>query len=419
MIEAILGPENTEIPVPKPDDDPDEKPDEKPNDTPEDPSVFSVSLDQNHVNAATLGIVVTVTCDQEWTAVLTDGSWGTLGEPETGEDNVSTFTIQLGFNPSEEARNNTLIVRSGNKEMRSPFSQGGTASFFSPGTLQLRGTQEGTVEFATGLDWTASAQEDWLQLLQAGGKGGETGVLRVAAKEEYVDLGQRSGSITVLFGGTYPLTLPVIQYQKDVVILSSPSVALDYTAQAFTVETDSNVDYSIRADAGWIHPDQTPRTRSLNHGVEGFTVEENPEREPRTGTVTFTGQTAEGTPVESVFTVTQEARHPFLWNTRCGIYQLNGTDVICYPNAWQTAVLKLPDGTFYFRLMNPESLSVHVLAGIPQTLSAGDRVSFTHLFYQETAEPKSSQAFTCTVIKVGDTLLWMQDDNGTGFVVKH
>ena len=415
LIEAILGTEETEIPVPKPDDEPDD-PDNPP--TPDDPDVFQVTLEQSHVNAATLAIVVTVTCDQEWTAVLTDGSWCELGEPVTGEDNVSTFSLLLGFNTSETARHNTLIVKSGNKETRHLFSQDGTAGLFTPGILQLRGTEAGTVTFTTSLDWTASAREDWLQLLQASGKAGEPGLLRVAARDEFVDVGFRRDTVTILFDGTYSLKVPVTQYQKDVVILGTESVALDYTAQSFTVETDSNVDYTIHADDDWIHPVTTPGTRSLNHGTDLFTVDENPLREPRIGSVTFMSVTADGAAMNSAFTVVQTARHPLLWHTACGLYGLDGKDIVCQPNSWQSSVRKLPDGTFSFRLLHPESLTVHALDGIPQGISAGDRVSFTYRFYLETATPQSSRVFTATVIRADDTRLWMEGEDGTGFVVK-
>jgi len=397
LIEQILGPE--------------EKPE---------PLVLTLALERETVDASFLQIPVTVHCNKDWSAKLENPDWGRIIQLEKAENFDGTLILDLGFNTGAEARTNTLIITSGDRQEQKSFRQGGTDELFTPVAVQLRGTGADTLRFTPRLDWTASVDpscSDWLEVKDAQGKAGALAALHIQAKEPFVDLGSRSGEIILVFDGQYRCHYPVSQYQKDVVLLDPEAVTLDFTEQVFTVGTDCNVDFTITCNASWLHEKILPRPRELNHSTTSFEAEENPGRFLRTATVSFSGTGADGAPVESVLTITQEARHPLLWNALPGIYGLQGKDIVYQPYHWQISRTRLPGGSCRYALLNPDGPNVYVVEGIPERLEKGQQANLSVLHYSTQDTPSFRQDYACTVLYEKDNLVWLLAQDGTGFVL--
>ena len=397
LIEQILGPEETTT-----------------------PTVLALALERETVDASFLQIPVTVHCNKDWSAKLENPDWGRIVQLEKADNFDGTLVLDLGFNTGAEARTNTLIITCEDKVEQKSFRQGGTDELFTPVAVQLRGTGADTLRFTPRLDWTASVDpscSDWLEIKDAQGKAGVPAALHIQAREPYIDLGSRSGEVILVFDGQYTCHYPISQFQKDVVLLDPEAVTLDFTEQVFTVGTDCNVDFSVSCSASWLHEKILPRPRSLNHSTTSFEAEENPDRAPRSATVTFVGNGADGSKVETVLSITQEARHPLLWNTLPGIYGLNGKDVVYQPYHWQISRTRLPGGSCSYALMNPSGPHVYVIEGIPESLEKGQQATLTVLHYAAQDTPSFQQDYACTVLYKNDKLTWLLAQDGTGFVL--
>lgn len=397
LIEQILGPEET----PK-------------------PTELALALERETVDASYLQIPVTVHCNKDWSAKLENPDWGRIIQLEKADNFDGTLILDLGFNTGAEARTNTLIITSSDRQEQKSFRQGGTDELFTPVAVQFRGTGADTLRFTPRLDWTASVDpscSDWLEIKDAQGKAGVPAALHIQPKEPFVDLGSRSGEIILVFDGQYTCHFPVSQYQKDVVLLDTESVSMDFTEQVFTVETDCNVDFSVNCSASWLHEKMQPRPRALNHSTTSFEAEENPSHLARSASVSFIGNGADGAKVETVLTITQEARHPLLWNVLPGIYGFNGKDVVYQPYHWQISRTRLPGGSCRYALMNPDGPDVYVIEGLPEGLEKGQQVSLAVLHYAAQDTPSLRQEYACTVLYKNDTRLWLLAQDGTGFVL--
>lgn len=406
LIEQILGPETPENP---------EKP--KENKT----TVLTLALERETVDASFLQIPVSIHCDQDWEATLENKEWGSITQIEKADNHDGTLILDLGFNTGAEARTNTLVITSGDKTAKKSFRQGGTDELFTPVTMHFRGTGVDTLRFTPRLAWTASIapdDADWLGINTAQGKAGAAAQLLIFARKPFIDCGSRTGNVVFVFDGKYTCQFPVSQYQKDVVLLDPESVTLDFTDQVFTIGTDCNVDFTVTCSASWLHEKVQQRPRSLNHSTTTFQADENPYRNPRTATVTFIGS-GEDSSVETVLTITQEARHPLLWNTLPGIYGLNGKDIVYQPGHWQISRTQIPGGTLNFALMNPDGPHVYVVQGIPQGMEKGQQATLTLLHYNASDSPALRQEYACTALYEQENMIWLLAQDGTGFVVKN
>lgn len=86
------------------------------------PSYLRVSLSNENLQADQTEITVTVECDWEWQATLSDTSWGGLGKVQQ-DGTTGTFKIILLVNDGDEPRTNTITVKSGQKVVEKTFTQ--------------------------------------------------------------------------------------------------------------------------------------------------------------------------------------------------------------------------------------------------------------------------------------------------------
>lgn len=162
-------------------------------------------------------------------------------------------------------------------------SEAGSAS------LDLSASGSWTAEFVNGRAY-------WCTLSQTEGKRGvATLTFSVLANGEY---DERSAS--VLFTcGKLQRTIVVTQKQRDALLLSGERVEMSADGGTFTIDVQSNIDFSHRIEedgSGWI---RTVSTKGLNKSTVTFSVDQNFSLDRRSGTVTFTGTT--GTEVVHVY----------------------------------------------------------------------------------------------------------------------
>ncbi len=178
----------------------------------------------------------------------------------------------------------------------------------TPKTVSVKAEGEAvTVAFSATMDWTATSSADWITLSPSSGKSGDI-KMTITAKEN-TSTSPRTATVTV--------SMPSIQV-SDVVTVSQaaaeviPDPTLTLSARETTVgaeggsaqiTVETNQTWSATSSAQWI---------SVNpaSGIAGkvsvvFTIEANPNLEPREGQITFTAGN-----LTEVFNLTQYAKKP-------------------------------------------------------------------------------------------------------------
>lgn len=346
------------------------------------PTVFEASLTEQQLNASQTEVTARITCDVKWTAKLADSSWGSISQTVMSDNNIGHVVLNLGFNEGKK-RSNTLLVTAGTVTKSLSFDQGGLEELIQPANIQLRGTQPATVSFKPGVDWKLTSDSPWLALPErTSGLAGVDASLSISAKEEFVDVGTRQGSVTFTFAGKYPVTVPVTQYQTDAIILEKDKVEIDYKANTLTLRVDSNLDYTVTSTANWVV--HQAATKALNVSQESFVIEANPTSTPRTGLVFFTGT---GGKTSAQLTVVQEGYDPILDNTTCGLYGIAGMNYTLQPNTMQVSRV-LSGNTYTYRIIEFSDLYICQVTGLPVV-----------------QEDESKCTLNLTVTRAGATLL--------------
>ena len=152
-------------------------------------------------------------------------------------------------------------------------SEAGTAS------LDLTASGSWTAEFVNGRAY-------WCSLSQTEGKRGvATLTFSVQSNGEYDER-----SAAVLFTcGKLKKTIVVTQKQRDALLLSSDRVEISADGGSFTIDVQTNIDFTHRIEADgsdWI---RTVSTKGLKTNSVTFSVDQNFALDRRSGTVTFTG----------------------------------------------------------------------------------------------------------------------------------
>lgn len=378
------------------------------------PKQFDVTLSNTELNALQTVVAVNVQCDLNWKVELSDPSWGQVDILSYSEGIGGTCQVTLEVNLSKTARENTIIVRAGKEEVRETFTQGGIDSFFTPGALQLSGTQTDTVSFYAPTAWSAalSAGEDWLQLDSKQGKSGAS-FLTCAARDANEQVGPREGVISVTLG-EYTLDIPVIQDQTDVVFADGSQLSLNYHQQEFTVLTRYNVEYGIEISDRWITHLETKDP--LHTSAEVFFVTENESADERTATIRFSDPDHPETGI--TIQVSQHGVDPILLVSEPGLYGLDGFNYQKGAEGWNQSASRISaDGSFRYRLFNASTLSVFTLEGV-RLDSPRDSECMLYLQRQDKGQVTQSLGFLVTVLEIRDGMLWLKASDETYFILQ-
>ena len=374
------------------------------------PTQFLVST-PGITSALTQTLSVNVTCDYIWKATLTDHSWGTVSVEQT--ETGGTVTLTLGFNTGADERRNTLILTSGSQEIRREIIQRGTTALFGREEVLLQGTIEQVISFNSPVSWQVRIAEgaDWMvPLTQVSGTGAVS--VTIAAQDEFIDVGERTGAIEFTFAGNTVVSLPVRQGQTDTILLSGSQVVLDtFDEEVFEIATSYNVDYTVSVNRDWL---QHVETKALKQGREVFHADANETPEDRTATITVSGGG-----ISSKVQVVQMGRDPILTVTEPGAYGVGGEDYAYSEGAFpQLSRMYGPDGSFLTRLINPESGVMVQLSGFTLPSAKGDAVMVL-LEIRRNGLLTFHREWDARVIYENGDRMWIKANSGDArFVVK-
>lgn len=377
------------------------------------PQVLEVKVKENP-NALESSIEVTVNCDLHWTAQVKDSSWGSVEVTEVKDGTGGTFVFKMGVNKSEDARENTLIVKAGKGTLEKKITQGGLGTLFSPRSITLVGKGQVELSFPTPSAWTAKVSpesESWLRLSPEYGSKG-TARITVQAKDANENVGGREGSLQVTVDGD-TFDIPVKQGQTDVILTENTQLEFEYEPQEFSVSTRYNVDYQVEVTESWITHEKTKAP--LNEGVERFTVSENNTFQVRTAEIRFTGGNAE----PLVLTVTQNCQDPILNVFEPGFYGINGQNYIKGAEGWnQSSVLVSASGGRRYRLLNSKELThVDVTGDLLDSAKPGDNLSL-HVTVKAKSHTRLIKSYSVVLLQEQDGLAWYKESDNTYFILE-
>lgn len=253
------------------------------------PKTFEINPKSCNITALAQKLEFKVDCDKQWTASLAKGTWATLS--------VSTGSISLAarLNDTPDPRTDTLVVKSGTLSRRVPVVQQGISSVLSATDLTLVGTAPGTLTLHAAADWSASvsgnsADAAWLTMEPASGSKGDV-VIKFSANEENLNVGDRNLLVKFTMGEN-KFNATITQKQTDAILGDKSKVELSNGAQDFSINLQSNVQYTVDIDCDWI---EKIETKALNNTTETFRVSANPDADTREGHIVFKSPTVSET----------------------------------------------------------------------------------------------------------------------------
>lgn len=163
------------------------------------------------------------------------------------------------------------------------------------------------IAFSAAQDWTANASADWVTLSPASGQAGDIIVTLTVAENTSTtprtatvtvtepSIGM-SDAITVSQEGAEVIPDPVLQ-------LSAHETSLGAGGGSAQLTVQTNREWTATPDSDWIVA--TPDKGIAGNITVTLTVAENPDTQPRTGTVTFKADN-----LTEIFTISQYAQKP-------------------------------------------------------------------------------------------------------------
>lgn len=382
----------------------------------EEPSYLKVSLSSENLCADQSTITVTVECDRAWKASLASTDWSGIKDIKR-EGNTGTFTIDVLFNNTDEARSNTLVVASGQSTVKTNFTQTGLGDFFQPSQLVLSGTLESSISFNASADWEAAIQEgeDWISLKTPSGKAGQS-MITCAAKSDLNETEFRSGVIRFSHSDQY-LDIPVVQGQIDIIeVADGQSLTFGPQSQRFEIKTKYNVAYNVSvSDQSWI---QYVETNAIQTATGHFVLSANESFDSRSGYIKM--ESRENPELSVTVNLVQQGLDPIVQNKTCGLYGLQGQNWIQGEDGWNLlSRATLPDGRSVFRLLNARIPGAASLTYNPLSLKTGERCQL-HVKVMENSKMTVNAEFDVVQVYEKEGLRWLKNagNDNEYFIIK-
>ena len=112
-----------------------------------------------------------------------------------------------------------------------------------------------------------------------------------------------------------------------------------------------------------------------------------------------------------------EEEDPITHVTVPGAYGVKGGDKILLPSS-QTSVF-VSDNSFSFRILDPSTLSVVSLSGLPVRLKVGDRISLHYRLSKGGRTLESEVYENARILMINDRMVWIKKSDEIFFVVQH
>ena len=250
-----------------------------------------LKLSENEVTLAKAGgsVEVTVSGNIAWTA-SEDAEWLSV-TPESGEAGETTLKLTAPENPYSAAREAVVTVSGGNESVVLKVRQSATEAWL---TLSQETAQVGkkggnvAVKVSGNIDWTASADAQWISVEPASGSFGETAVVvKVAENAEPKD---REGKVSFTGEGVTAV-LTIKEDAASWLSLSQQKVTIVRAGGTAELKVSGNVEWTASADAEWISI--APASGKAGETAVVISVPMNPDTQERLGTVLFKAEDTE------------------------------------------------------------------------------------------------------------------------------
>lgn len=376
-----------------------------------DPKVFTVQCTQTSVGPEAQTAIITVSCDVAWT-ISSDASWLTVS-PTSGVGNAtaSAVSANIKINPQDSERTANITVTAGSKNTRVSITQRKVSEMLPATEIYL--VKMETVDFSiiTNKSWSATLPDgasEWLAFSPKSGTG--SGTIRLRARDENENVGDRKTTLTINIGGDN-IDIPVTHKQKNVIVLEDGKTVRDYQAGTFEVASNTNIDFKVEVTEGadWLH---FVETKALNSKKTTFRIDQNPNSTVRTAKVAFTY----GTELKEVHEVEQGPYNNVITKTIPGIYALGGKDYVYEAGKDQLSVTRRSMG-LTLRVLSPQIPRIAEMNTIPDNAVQGSTFQVYYIV-KEGRETVTSGLLDAYVIKTDDNYIWLSFADGTGAIIK-
>lgn len=144
-------------------------------DNDEDPNTggdISLTCVPSEINASATGGTYTlnVKCDRgEWTAYASDDSKSWIAVSVSGSlKTEGTVTVTVNENKGDEARNGSVVVKSGNKNITVPVTQSASMSVSETSLYSASTGETFTLNVSSVSEWNVTSNENWIIVEKAG-----------------------------------------------------------------------------------------------------------------------------------------------------------------------------------------------------------------------------------------------------------
>ena len=202
---------------------------------------------------------ISFTAKKSWTASVTDikstEDWLSIS-PTSGEAGDITLSISAERNDSPDERTKNILIDAGDSQVTvSVIQKQRDALTVSP---QHRTIEAGECEFEiivkANIEYTVDIQADWIHSIQT--RGMTTNHLRFSAES---NPGQERTGTIVIRSNELSETLTITQ-EKGELHTDTDQIVIDAFNQSISLNFETNMDFSLKTDANWLHTASTKLT---------------------------------------------------------------------------------------------------------------------------------------------------------------
>ena len=219
----------------------------------------------------------TFSTTNNWSATLSSDTPTVINwidiSPKTGTAGVATITVSVQPNETYENRIGRICLQCGNDSQTIIITQvQKDALVVAPESYTLDNSGgDIEIEINHNIDFDIEITDDWISPITTRALKTEILAFHIAENSGYEN---REGQIIFTSKDqTLTQTIKIYQAQKDALIISQTDYVFDETAQNFSVEVRSNIDFLVEnPDVDWLHPIET---RSLSSHTLNYLIDEN------------------------------------------------------------------------------------------------------------------------------------------------
>ncbi|MBQ9185349.1 MAG: BACON domain-containing protein [Bacteroidales bacterium] len=377
-----------------------------------DPTIFRATALQTSFSPEVQSTTVTVTCDVKW-SISSDASWLSF-TPSSGSASASgqEVSANFSFNKDDKPRTAHVTVKAGSQTISLTLTQKAITEMLPETEVYLIKKDITKFLVITKNEWKASipqADESWLHMEPKSGMGNVS--IYFQANDENENVGDRKSTLTITMGSDH-IDIPIIQKQKNVLLMADDFFRRDWQAGTFEVASNTNVDFTVTvpSDASaWL---KHMSTKALNSKKTTFQIEQNQEPTPRTAVVSFSF----GDDINETLTIEQAPFHTVISKADAGIYGADGKDYTYVPGQWQVSKLK-NTSTLGLRLLSPKDVKVVEVTGIPADAAFGTTFK-ANMLVREGRDVTYSANSDAYVLQADDSKISFVTADGVGAIIK-